>query len=290
MPGMTGITFLKKAAEMRPQTVRIILTGYTDVDTLVESINSGVVYKYVTKPWSNGDLQQTVKRAIEHYETLKQQNRLVQENKRLQLCVKATVRGFVNLAMQMFDLKDPMLHSHVRRTAGYAADIGNALNMNAGELEQLSLAAMLHEVAHIRLPAGMRAPNSILRGEELESMHNYVGEGVKLIADVPALDEVAAIVNFRHEQYDGTGYPNRLVGDDIPLHARILAIADAYDEMREPPTDAPAFGHEDALLVLQSGGGTQYDPLLVSIFCDLDFSNEPQYTSAPVGAELALQI
>ena len=83
MPGMTGITFLKKAAEMRPQTVRIILTGYTDVDTLVESINSGVVYKYVTKPWSNGDLQQTVKRAIEHYETLKQQNRLEQENKRL---------------------------------------------------------------------------------------------------------------------------------------------------------------------------------------------------------------
>ena len=190
----------------------------------------------------------------------------------------------------MFDLKDPMLRSHVRRTAGYAADIGNALNMNAGELEQLSLAAMLHEVAHIRLPAGMRAPNTILRGEELESMHNYVGEGVKLIADVPALDEVAAIVNFQHEQYDGTGYPNRLVGDDIPLHARILAIADAYDEMREPPTDAPAFGHEDALLVLQSGGGTQYDPLLVSIFCDLDFSNEPQYTSAPIGAELALQI
>jgi CheY-like chemotaxis protein len=66
MPDMTGIDFLKRAAEMRPQTVRIILTGYTDASALVEAINSGVVYKYVTKPWVNEDLMQTVKRALQH--------------------------------------------------------------------------------------------------------------------------------------------------------------------------------------------------------------------------------
>src|SRR5687767_320647 len=71
MPSMTGIEFLKRSAEMRPHTVRIILTGYTDVNALVEAINSGVVYKYVTKPWVNEDLQLTVKRALQHYETLK---------------------------------------------------------------------------------------------------------------------------------------------------------------------------------------------------------------------------
>src|SRR5262249_22215936 len=67
MPGMSGVEFLKKAAEMRAATVRMVLTGYTDVDALVVAINSGIVYRYITKPWSNADLQQTVKRALEYY-------------------------------------------------------------------------------------------------------------------------------------------------------------------------------------------------------------------------------
>ena len=69
MPGMTGLEFLKLAAERRPQTVRIILTGYTDANDLVDAINSGVVYKYVTKPWVNEELKQTVQRSLQHYES-----------------------------------------------------------------------------------------------------------------------------------------------------------------------------------------------------------------------------
>ena len=84
MPTMTGSEFLKKAAEMRPQTVRIMLTGYTDASDLVDAINSGVVYKYITKPWVNEELQQTVKRALQHYETTKAQRQLQLQNERLQ--------------------------------------------------------------------------------------------------------------------------------------------------------------------------------------------------------------
>src|SRR5437868_9903096 len=80
MPGMSGIDFLKRAAQMRQHTVRIILTGYTDVNDLVEAINSGIIYKYITKPWINTDLRQSVKRGIEHYEATKKQYLLVQEN------------------------------------------------------------------------------------------------------------------------------------------------------------------------------------------------------------------
>jgi adenylate cyclase len=90
MPVMPGIEFLKRAAMMRQHTVRIILTGYTDVTALVEAINSGVVYKYVAKPWVNEALQQTVTRALEHYETNKQQHEQVLHNKRLTERLKAT--------------------------------------------------------------------------------------------------------------------------------------------------------------------------------------------------------
>jgi adenylate cyclase len=83
MPGMTGVELLNHTATIRPHMVRIILTGYTDVETLVEAINSGLVYKYVTKPWNNEELRLTVTRALEHYETTKAHHELEMTNQRL---------------------------------------------------------------------------------------------------------------------------------------------------------------------------------------------------------------
>ena len=83
MPGMTGIELLKKTVPLRPRMVRIILTGYTDVDALVEAINCGQVYRYVAKPWNNDELRLTVKRALEHFESHKQTNELESANARL---------------------------------------------------------------------------------------------------------------------------------------------------------------------------------------------------------------
>jgi DNA-binding NtrC family response regulator len=83
MPAMTGIELLKNTIPLRPRMVRIILTGYTDVDALVEAINCGQVYRYVTKPWGNDDLKQTVRRALEHYETNKKSYELELTNQRL---------------------------------------------------------------------------------------------------------------------------------------------------------------------------------------------------------------
>jgi two-component system response regulator HupR/HoxA len=83
MPNMTGIQLMTKAVELRPQMVKILLTGYTDVEALIESINSGLVYRYVTKPWNNDDLKLTVKRAMDHYETIKANHLIAMENGRL---------------------------------------------------------------------------------------------------------------------------------------------------------------------------------------------------------------
>ena len=105
MPVMSGLEFLKRAAEIRVQTVRIILSGYTDVNDLVDAINSGLIYQYVTKPWSNPDLRQTVKRAMEYYETLRTQLRFKHENERLETRLKSTVSGFVDFAMEMLDMR-----------------------------------------------------------------------------------------------------------------------------------------------------------------------------------------
>ncbi|MBV9242290.1 MAG: response regulator, partial [Acidobacteria bacterium] len=231
MPGMSGVEFLKRAAELRASTVRMILTGYTDIDALVESINSGVVYRYITKPWSNPDLQQTVKRALEYYEAQRNRFALEQENLRMQHRAKATIRGYINLALEMLDIKSPRISEHARRTAKYAAALGKALNFEESELEQLFLAAILHEVAHVRLPAHLMSRTTLLRDGEFKLMQEHFKEGIKLLAAVPDLEEAAAVIDFHHDHWDGHGSINRLCGEQIPLHARMIAIADSYDEM-----------------------------------------------------------
>jgi len=95
MPGMTGIELLKKTVPLRPRMVRIILTGYTDVDALVEAINCGQVYRYVAKPWDNDELRMTVKRALEHFESHKRSAELDYTNQRL----VSRIRGIQQLAM-----------------------------------------------------------------------------------------------------------------------------------------------------------------------------------------------
>jgi response regulator RpfG family c-di-GMP phosphodiesterase len=130
MPEMTGIEFLQRAAEMRPQTVRIILTGYTDVNDLVTAINSGVVYKYITKPWVNADLMQTVDRAVEHYEATKNHHILALENHRLSTRMQVSVDRLVNVVCEVLSQKNYSLAQHSRRTANYAEQIAEKLGLD----------------------------------------------------------------------------------------------------------------------------------------------------------------
>jgi DNA-binding NtrC family response regulator len=99
MPQMTGIELMKKAVEVRPQMVKILLTGYTDIGALIESINSGLVYRYLTKPWNNDDLQLTVARALEYYEITKSNCLIAMENKRL----RARLHSISEMAVEGID-------------------------------------------------------------------------------------------------------------------------------------------------------------------------------------------
>lgn len=269
MPGMTGIEFLKRAAEMRQHTVRIILTGYTDVNALVEAINSGVVYKYVTKPWVNEDLQQTVKRALQHYETIKAQHQLVLQNERLQSRLKATLENFVKMVARMLDLKEPNLYDHVRRTSDYAIAIGQRFNLEYEELEQLSLAALLHEFAHINIPNHILFKTTERTEEEHQILIHSFERELQILASVPDLEDIASVIHYLHEQFDGNGYPDSLRGEQIPLHARIIAVADAYDELTLQHPSQPNLTHDEAIIRLQSSAGKRFDPAVVRIFCDL---------------------
>lgn len=264
MPSMTGSEFLKIAAQMRPQTVRIMLTGYTDVNDLVEAINSGVVYKYITKPWVNEEFQQTVKRALQHYETRKAQRQLQLQCERLQARLVATTEGFVEVILQMIDVKVPESRDHAERTAALAATIGNRFEMDREDRDVLALAARLLDVALFCTPeiAGInRRPKT---REEAEFITKNYEIGVQMLERVPGLVDVAGLLRFRYEHFDGTGQLFGFAGDQIPLGARIIAVAEAYDKLRFPQgLDAVSISHDDVIRILENEAGKRFDPAVI---------------------------
>lgn len=274
MPVMTGIDFLKKAAETRPQTVRIILTGYTDVNALVEAINSGVVYKYVTKPWNNEDLRQTVKKALQHHETIKAQHRLGRENERMHLRSKTMLEVFVKIVARMLDLKKPGMYSHVRRTGDYALAVGQHLNLPPIELEQISTAALLHEYPHLNIPNQILfKAGELSEAEQAVFIHHFERE-LQMLAGVPDLEDIASVIRSAHERYDGKGFPDKLIGEQIPLHARIVAVADAFDELTSTLHSQEGLTLDAAVEHLKSFAGEDFDPEIIEIFGKLNSNGQ----------------
>lgn len=270
LPGMTGTELLEQAAELRPHMVRLILTAQTDAESLVEAINRGQVYRYATKPYDDEDMRLTVLRALQHYEVTRSRHEADETNKRLARRLQAMTRGVVRAIADTLEAKDRYVYGHARRVSGYASAIGRRMRLNVPVLEQLSLAALLHDVGKISTPDSVLLKPAALTEEERAVVRLHSERGARLLAAVPEMEEVAAAVRHHHENYDGTGYPEGLAGEHIPLASRIIHVADAYDAMTSPRPFRSALDHERAVRTLQDGAGSQFDPEVVAAFCGLE--------------------
>src|SRR2546423_2009 len=270
MPGMTGLELLKSTTSFRPHIVRILLTGYTDVNTLVDALNWGEVYRYVTKPWNNDDLRATVSRAIEHYESRRAHHELLLINQRLNARLKQMTEGFVCAIVDALEAKDGYVYGHARRVRGYAMATGKHLNLDEKHLEQLSLAAVLHDIGRIGTPDHLLMKAGALDEKEMAVMRLHCERGARMLAGIPDMQDVAEAVRHHHEHYDGTGYPEGLKGEQIPLLARIIFVADVYDAITSPRPFREAFDHDYAVQILKRGAGTKFDAEVVRAFLKLD--------------------
>jgi putative two-component system response regulator len=269
MPGMTGIELLRRAASFRPHMLRIIITGYTDVSALIEAINCGQVYRYVAKPWNNDELKITVERAIEHYKANKSRHELEETNRRLSQRLQAMARSVVRTIADALEAKDEYVYGHARRVSGYASAIGRRMRLELPVLEQLSMAAFLHDIGKIGTPDSLLLKPTVLTAEERAVMQLHPERGARMIASVPEMEEIAECIRYHHEHYDGSGYPEGLVGEQIPLASRIILVADAYDAMTSPRPFRCAFTHEEAVEQLLASAGKHFDPEVVRAFCGL---------------------
>jgi diguanylate cyclase (GGDEF)-like protein len=185
----------------------------------------------------------------------------------------------VALLEAMFE-RDPELRDHVRNVASLSVAVAVQLGFASRELEELALAAELHDIGKIAVPDSVLQKPGPLTAEERALMQQHTVVGQRILAAVPALQQVGLVVRATHERWDGAGYADGLAGRAIPLAARVIAVCDAFEAMISPRPYAAARSTADALDELRRCAGTQFDPEIVAVFCRLLESREPAAAGA----------
>jgi putative nucleotidyltransferase with HDIG domain len=162
--------------------------------------------------------------------------------------------------------RDSYTGHHCARLAEYAGDVARELGVERAVVERIRLGAALHDVGKISVPDAVLLKPERLTDEEFAIIQQHCRTGAELCRRISLGDEVLGIVASHHERYDGTGYPDGLAGDRIPLGARIVAVVDAYDAMTTTRPYRTAMPHNRAVEILRAGAGTQWDPQIVAAF------------------------
>jgi putative nucleotidyltransferase with HDIG domain len=167
------------------------------------------------------------------------------------------------------DARDHYTYGHSRNVSKYAVATGQALGLSAVEIKRLRIAGLLHDIGKIGISDSIIRKSGPLDEEEWEMMRKHSELGATIVSHMPELVDCAPAIRHHHERYGGSGYPSGLKGEDIPLEARIIAIADAYDTMTTPRSYRQMVSPEKTLEELKSSADTQFDPLLVETFAQM---------------------
>jgi len=252
MPDMNGVELVEKIKEKYPDVIRIVLSGYSESWAVIDAVNRGCIYKFLTKPWDDEALKVTLKRALESFELAKKNrtlNESLQELNRQLQDVNATLENKVqertrelNLAREkleqmlngtvqvmsiLMDANNADLAGHGRRTALYSRKLAEELGLQVN-LDELEKAAFLHDVGKIYVPDGNKTDHI---NSPQRPVRNHSDEGYKLLVQIPGFERIATIVRHHHEAYDGSGYPDRLKGENIPVESRVVTVADSFDRI-----------------------------------------------------------
>jgi putative nucleotidyltransferase with HDIG domain len=188
------------------------------------------------------------------------------ENIKLNLKVVDGYKSTIRALAAAIDAKDHYTRGHSQRVTELALSGAKSLKMSPEELEVLEYAGILHDIGKIGMPDNILGKHGRLTPEEFAIIRQHPRLGAKIISDIPFLEEARRLVLHHHERYDGTGYPDGLIGNDIPLGARLLSVADSFDSMTSDRAYRAAMSAEDALNELYKHRGTQFCPVVVEAF------------------------
>lgn len=301
MPEMNGAEFLEKVYKTYPDTMRILLTGYSEISSTIDAINKGNIYKYISKPWEENDLKLTIRNAIDQKYlekerdeliglTKKQNEELKEFNTNLEGLVKqrtdeleqtmdmleasydelknsysSTVQIFSNL----IEMRDGTLRSNAHEVSEASKKIAEKLELVEDTINSISHAGMLREIGKISFPDSMiKRPMEDLDDISLSEMKKFTEIGEGILMPVEPLRETATIIRHFRENYDGTGYPDGKAINEIPIGSRILSVVNDYYALQNGTLITGTYTATDAREYLIEHKGKKYDPQVVDIFIE----------------------
>ena len=277
MPGMDGHMFSRavKNDEALKHTPVILVTARSGADMISEGIQAGAD-DYISKPFDSVELKARIKallriREVESELALVNRNLkmrtsdLVEQQRSLFL---STVKSLVSA----IDAKDEYTRHHSTRVTEFTLKIARTMDFSEKELGDLELAALLHDVGKIAVPESILNKPGRLTDDEFALIKEHPARGESILQPVVELKEIARIVRAHHEHYDGSGYPDALKGREIPLGARIMAVADAYDSITSERPYRKASSHRYAVKEIIRCSGVQFDPEVVEHFLEISGS------------------
>ena len=302
MPGISGMEVLPRIIADHPDTGVVMMTAVGDTQTAVEAMKLGA-YDYVIKPFDVDNLVMRVQRALERRglvlenrgHQLRLEQRVEQQVGQIRQCYSEAIQAlareeialeklsgapgtgkkadfedvYLQMAMvlaQMAEMHEPYARGHSERVALLANEIALRLGCSDELIRNIQLAAIVHDIGKIVIPDHILFKPGRLTSAEYSEIKRHPIATVDIIRHVDHFKDIIPLVESHHEWYNGNGYPKKATGQNIPLGARILAIADAYDAMTCPRPHRPRLSNEDAVQALKKGAGTQWDPAVVDAF------------------------
>ncbi len=317
MPGMQGNEFLRLSRKICPDAVRIMLTAYADIKAATAAINQGGIFKFILKPWGDDELLEVIKDGLNQQLLILENRRLTariaRKQKRFEqfdesvrekvqsykteirskdqriTALRQKMQGgqpeFTETMMGLLEMRSPVIASHSMRVAAGCKLLAQELCDDAIQVEAIEIAATLHDIGKIGISEQiLNQPFDALTPEELNILRDHPVLGQKILRMFSGFsDEIKAIIRSHHEHYDGSGYPDGLGGEQIPLGARIIAVVNAYDNMCYSQTPGIRLMPGDAINRLKAESGTLYSPEIVECYLFISEDVAQQVPERPIG-------
>jgi len=280
MPGLSGLDLLKRVSIDWPDIAVILITGHGEISTAVTAMQEGaydfilkpIQLEHITKSVMNGLEKKRLKEELRNYQKNLEdlvEKRTSQINGTLK-AIKESHLETINILANASEYRDDETGSHVLRISKYCEVLADALNLPKEQVWMITRASPLHDIGKIGVPDSILLKPAALTSAEFEIMKTHAEIGRQILKGTRSnlLKTASEIAVTHHEKWDGSGYPNRLRGESIPLAGRITALADVFDALTMKRVYKPPFSIEKSLSIMKEGSGTHFDPNLLKLFIE----------------------
>jgi response regulator RpfG family c-di-GMP phosphodiesterase len=265
MPGLGGVWLVREIQKRWPDVSIIVITAGQELDALAQCLDAGA-HHYFLKPINFDEFHHALQATLRTHGVQRERRLLERTVARQTAKVRRTFLSAIDSLVRTLEARDPTTSGHSLRVRDYVVRVAVRLGLDERARRRLSVASKLHDIGKVGLPEGiLNKPGKLTRAEYAQvKEHPAVSE--RILTPIIRSQEVLAAIRGHHERYDGLGYPDGLRGEDIPILARILSIADCFDALTSNRAYRAALPRAEALAILTEARGSQFDPFLVPHF------------------------